>query len=164
MRQLICRLLGSGDTEIRKNTAFEPVWEITIEDGARKICAITCDHAEAAAIGFGIQAGDQLVVLLWRGIEAERIDAALIGRADELFPSAAYQAAARAIETNRMEMCLAVSVAHLDNFTVSDALGNFIGLFDGIEIGDERHGDPVIAIDARIPRNDRAQLARQASA
>src|SRR6185437_4523514 len=83
MRQLIRHLLGGGDAEIGKYAAMEPVREVDVEDGPRKIGAIAPQHMEAGPVGPRIQAGDEFVVLLRSSVEAEGIDAALIGRADE---------------------------------------------------------------------------------
>ena len=98
-------------------------------------------------------------------LKAEGVDAALVGHADQFLPAAVHQAAGGQIFAEAQQVRFVIAFAQCAS-TVSRSTwsGTSDAILDRVEIGNERDRDPVVAGDALVAGDHRAQFARLAAA
>lgn len=154
-----CDLLGGGHAGVREEAAIEGSGEVAVEEGAGKVSAVAVEHMEMGVVGSGIEASDEGVVLFRSGVKAEGIGTALVGDADEFGPAAVEEAAGREVRAEGKQVGLVIASAKAFNEGAVDACRDVREMFDGVEVGDQGDGDPVVATDALVTGDDGAEFA-----
>src|SRR5579863_9652502 len=107
-------------------------------------------------ISRGVQLLYERVILRGRGLDLVAVNGAIVRRADEFVPVAARSAAVLGVRSDVFQIFAAVAVAQeCSQFGVGKER-DILGTFYGVEVGNERNGDPVIAVDAVVAAEDNA--------
>jgi hypothetical protein len=157
-------LFGGGDAEVADNAAMEHFRIVRIDQIAGEVGAVVSYEIEFVAIGSGVVFANQLIVLVLRGIDLEAVKRATIGDAERFGPAAAGRLAVGPVGSNGLEVVAAILIAEKVGQLFVGGERDILGLLDGVEIGDERHRDPVVAGNVVVAADDGAQLTRGAAA
>ena len=154
---IACILLGGGDACVGDEVAMHSVGVVGVEDHFGEVGAVVEEEIEVADVFAVVEDGYEAAVLLRCCVYLEAVDGAIERRADELGPFAFRCAAGLGIVGGEIfKMLFAVGVADFGDLLFSDAGGDLADVVDGVEIGNERDGDPVEMVDLVIAADDDA--------
>ena len=149
-----CNRLGRGQAEVRNEVAADGVRIKVVDGGPGKVGTVAEGTVVALHIAPVVEHGDQPCILLGRGGEAEAIDGAVIGGADEFVPVAARSAPVRKIRSHRLKLVAAVEIAKQAHLLAVHGLRDVVGGFHRVQVRHERNRDPVVAGDVVIAADD----------
>ena len=115
-------------------------------------------------LGLAFMLRDEGVVLLRRWSQSGRRRCAARRRRRPTGSSRRGETAGGQVVAEGLQMGFAIAFAQARDHFAIHMVGNFGGIFDGIEVGDQRDGDPIVAVDSLVAGNDGAQLAGLAAA
>ena len=117
--------------------------------------------ADVAAI---VKGGDEYLVLLRRTVDLKAVDGPVEGGADKLRPFTFRRFALPVVRCKIEKMLPAIGVPQSFGLLSIHREGNIAGRIDCVQIANQGHGDPIIAVDFVVAANDAAKLAVVAGA
>lgn len=119
---------------------------------------------EAPPVGARVEALDESVVRLRVRFQLEDVDLAFVGRSHELGPAPLGLPPRRFVRHQLPQVPRPVFLAQPGDLRPVGGGGRLLRLLDRVEVGDRRHGEPVVAPDAGVAADDDPALAGAAAA
>ena len=153
-------LLGRHDAEVADFAAPDGVGIVEGDDVVDEVRAIVCNEFVGLCVLGQIELGDEAFIVFSGSRKLKAIECAVVGRANKLIPVRGFFVfGGKRIRDDVRKMLDAILVAEKpDEFWVGEK-GNVFGPFDGVKIGNERNGDPVVTGDVMITRQNDTEFA-----
>ena len=125
-------LFGGGHYSVRKDAAPEGAGKVTVKNNPGEISTVVEEQFKVRAIRACVHPCDKRVVLSGSGLEAEGVDAPLIGNAHQLGPAAMRHIAGTHVRSQAEQMGFVIAVVQTIDDLVVHARGNFGGVLDRV--------------------------------
>jgi hypothetical protein len=152
-------LFGGHQTDIGDEVAMDCMGQVDVEDDAGEVGAVVEEEVEVADVAAVVVGVDEALVLCRRAVDLKAVDSAIVGGADQFGPLTLGGPAVAVIGRQIKQVLLTVGVAQSCDLFFVHRLGNVGQRIDGVEIGDQRDGEPVIPINLVVAADDDAILS-----